>query len=139
MANPVVHFEILGKDGKKSQAFYASLFGWNIDASNPMDYGMISAQDGHGIGGGVAAAQQGGQPMVTVYVEVADLAAALKKAESLGGKMVMPPMDVPDRQVKEFSPKIAGAASELSTDGKRINGFRGIVGRGVIVPNPTGS
>ena len=25
MANHVVHFEILGKDGKKSQAFYGSL------------------------------------------------------------------------------------------------------------------
>jgi predicted enzyme related to lactoylglutathione lyase len=94
MANPVVHFEILGKDGKKAQDFYASVFGWNIDANNPMSYGMVSAQDGHGIGGGVAAAQDG-KPAVTVYVEVADLEATLRKAESLGGKTIMPPMDVP--------------------------------------------
>jgi len=93
MANPVIHFEILGKDGKKTQQFYASLFGWNIDANNPMDYGMVSAQDGAGIGGGVAAGQDG--PMVTVYVDVADLGATLKQAEALGGKTIMPPMDVP--------------------------------------------
>ncbi len=93
MANPVVHFEILGRDGKKSQEFYASLFGWTIDAGNPMSYGMVAAPAGVGIGGGVAAAQ--GQPMVTVYIEVADLDATLKHAESLGGKTIMPPMDVP--------------------------------------------
>ena len=28
MANPVVHFEITGKDGKKLQDFYSSAFGW---------------------------------------------------------------------------------------------------------------
>jgi len=92
MANPVIHFEILGRDGKKTQDFYSSIFGWKVDAANPMNYGMVSAED-RGIGGGVAAAQ--GEPMVTVYVEVADLDATLKKAESLGGKVVMPPMDVP--------------------------------------------
>jgi hypothetical protein len=31
-----------------------------------------------------------------VYVEVDDLQQALDKAESLGGKTVMPPMDIPD-------------------------------------------
>ena len=31
MANPVTHFEIHGRDGKKTQAFYASLFGWTVD------------------------------------------------------------------------------------------------------------
>ena len=94
MAGKVSHFEIHGKNGKKSQEFYASLFGWKVDANNPMNYGMVAGMDG-GIGGGVTEVQPGGAPMVTVYVEVADLDAALKKAESLGGKMVAPPMDVP--------------------------------------------
>src|SRR6266511_542062 len=94
MANPVLHFEILGRDGKKAQEFYASLFGWNIDAANPMNYGMVSAQEGVGIGGGIAASQDG-QARVIVYVEVVDLGATLNRAESLGGKTIMPPMDVP--------------------------------------------
>lgn len=94
MAHPVTHFEIHGKDGMKSQEFYAKLFGWNVDANNPMSYGMVAPPDGRGIGGGVAQAQDG-QPRVTFYVEADDLAAMLKQAESLGGHTIMPPMDVP--------------------------------------------
>ncbi len=93
MANAVTHFEIHGRDGKKSQDFYASLFGWSVDADNPMNYGIVSAPDGEGIGGGIAPAM--GDPMVTIYVEVEDLDAALKKAESLRSKTVLPPSDVP--------------------------------------------
>jgi uncharacterized protein len=91
MAQPVVHFEVIGKDGKKLQDFYTKLFDWNVDANNPMSYGMVAAGEG-GIGGGVAA---GGGPLVTFYVNVPDVAEALKKAEGLGAKTVMPPMDVP--------------------------------------------
>ena len=40
MPNPVVHFEVIGKDGAKLQRFYADAFGWKIDAGNPMNYGM---------------------------------------------------------------------------------------------------
>jgi predicted enzyme related to lactoylglutathione lyase len=94
MANKVVHFEVIGKDGKKLQEFYAQLFGWKIDANNPMNYGMVPAEDA-GVGGGIASAMDGGGGYVTVYVEVDDLAAALKQAEGLGGKTTMPPMAVP--------------------------------------------
>jgi predicted enzyme related to lactoylglutathione lyase len=94
MAQKVVHFEIIGKDGKKLQEFYSKLFDWKVDANNPMNYGMVSGDEA-GLGGGIASAMDGGGGHVTVYVEVADLAAALKKAESLGGKTVMPPMAVP--------------------------------------------
>ena len=91
MADKVIHFEVCGKDGKRLQQFYASLFGWKVDANNPMQYGLVSA-DPPGIGGGIA---QSPTPMVTFYVAVADLAAALKKAEGLGGKTLMEPHQVP--------------------------------------------
>jgi hypothetical protein len=93
MANPVNHFEVLGQDGPVLQEFYGSLFDWTIDAANPMNYGIVAPSEG-GIGGGVAASQDGSH-MVTFYVQVDDLQAALDKAESLGGKTVMPPMAVP--------------------------------------------
>jgi predicted enzyme related to lactoylglutathione lyase len=93
VANVVNHFEIHGTDGKKSQDFYAALFGWSIDANNPMDYGMVSGEAG-GIGGGISKSMDG-KPMVTVYVEVADLDATLAKVQELGGSTVMPPADVP--------------------------------------------
>jgi uncharacterized protein len=91
MADRVVHFEVVGKDGKRLQAFYASLFDWKVDASNPMQYGLVSPEPG-GIGGGICS---GEQSRVTFYVEVPDLAAALKQAERLGGKTILPPQSVP--------------------------------------------
>ena len=90
MANVVNHFEIHGTDGKKTQDFYGSLFGWSIDANNPMNYGMVSGEAG-GIGGGIAKSMDG-KPMVTIYVEVADLDATLAKVQELGGSTVMPPV-----------------------------------------------
>ena len=96
MTRPVVHFEIHGKDAKKLQDFYAEIFGWKIDANNPMNYGMVEHGIGgppEGVGGGITSSDAA--PFVTFYVQVVDLDETLKKAESLGGKAVMQPMDVP--------------------------------------------
>jgi predicted enzyme related to lactoylglutathione lyase len=93
MGNPVVHFEIVGKDLAKLTGFYNQLFGWNIDANNPMNYGMVdTASNGQGIAGGIG---QGDQPMVTFYVQVPDPQAALDRAVALGGKVVQPVMEIP--------------------------------------------
>lgn len=92
MANAVMHFEIHGSDGKKLQRFYSSLFGWKIDDSNPMQYGVVTAE-GEGIGGGIC--QSPAAPKVTVYVAVDDLKASLEKAKSLGGRTVLEPHAVP--------------------------------------------
>src|SRR3989454_9655264 len=59
MGQPVVHFEVIGKDGDKLTSYYSELFGWEIDSNNPMNYGMVTregnlAPDGSGIGGGGA-------------------------------------------------------------------------------------
>jgi predicted enzyme related to lactoylglutathione lyase len=58
-----------------------------------MNYGMVAAAEG-GIGGGVAPSMDGAS-LVTVYIEVDDLQAALDKIGGLGGQTVMAPMDVP--------------------------------------------
>jgi hypothetical protein len=94
MGNKVVHFEVAGGDGKKLQAFYGKAFGWNIDANNPMNYGVVAGDDA-GIAGGVGPAGPDGTAHVTFYIEVDDLQAALDNIEKLGGKTVNPPMDVP--------------------------------------------
>lgn len=95
MANPVVHWEVSGKDQKKLQEFYAALFGWKIDVHEEMGgYGLVEGQDG-GIGGGISEIQPGASPSVTFFVQVDDLQASLDKAESLGGKTAMPPSDIP--------------------------------------------
>jgi predicted enzyme related to lactoylglutathione lyase len=93
MAHPVIHFEVLGADAAGLQSFYSAAFDWSIDANNPMNYGMVAAGEG-GIGGGVGPSMDGAS-MVTFYVQVDDLQAALDRIAELGGSTVMPPMDVP--------------------------------------------
>ena len=95
MANPVVHFEVTGKDGKKLQDFYAKTFGWKVNADNPMNYGIVDAVDtGGGIGGGISA-DDGGTQQVTVYIAVDNPQAYLDKVQSKGGKTVMPVTEIP--------------------------------------------
>jgi uncharacterized protein len=103
MSNPVVHFEIIGPDGAKLHSFYHDLFGWEIDANNPFNYGMIATpEDKSGIGGGIGM-EPDGAPRVTVYAAVPDLQAALDKAVSLGGKVVMEPTDLGDVELAQFT------------------------------------
>jgi predicted enzyme related to lactoylglutathione lyase len=102
MGQPVVHFEIMGKDGDALRSFYSELFEWEIDANNPMNYGIVDRErnvsaDGVGIGGGIGAMPEGAPGHVTVYVEVPDVEAALAKAEGLGGTRLMGPDTVMDQ------------------------------------------
>lgn len=102
MGQPVVHFEIIGKDAEKLQSYYSELFGWEIDSENPMNYGIVGREgnvnaDGVGIGGGVGAGPEGYAGHVTFYVEVPDVEAALAKAESLGGSRIMGPEKIMDQ------------------------------------------
>ena len=89
MANPVVHWEVSGKDQKKLQEFDSALFDWKIDVHEEM-----AGQEG-GIGGGIAGNRPRASLGVTFSVQAEDLQASLDKAESLGGKAVMPPADIP--------------------------------------------
>jgi predicted enzyme related to lactoylglutathione lyase len=102
MGQPVVHFEVVGKDAQKLHSYYSELFGWEIDANNEMHYGMVSREgnlgpEGVGIGGGVGPGPEGYEGHVTFYVAVPDVEEALQKAESLGGERIMGPETIMDR------------------------------------------
>ena len=94
MPNPIVHWELNADDPKKAQEFFSSLFGWHINADNPMNYGIVETHTGNGINGGIHHSDEAPKG-VTMYVEMDDLQAYLDKAVSLGGKVVMPVTDVP--------------------------------------------
>ena len=96
MKHPVVHFEIQSERFKELHGFYSELFGWEINADNPIGYGIARthAEGDVGIDGGIGGTGNGGS-MVTFYVQSDDLEASLKKAESLGGKVVMPVTTIP--------------------------------------------
>lgn len=95
MPNPVVHFEITGKDGKKLQKFYSNVFGWKVNADNPLNYGTVDPADtGGGIGGGISGGDEQ-RTQVTFYIGVADPQSYLDKIESMGGKTVVPLTEIP--------------------------------------------
>ncbi len=94
MPNPVVHFEIRSSGAEGLQKFYADLFEWRVDASNPMSYGLVDTHTEAGINGGIGPAN--GEPnLVSFYVEVEDIDAKLKEAAERGGKVVMPVTSIP--------------------------------------------
>ena len=99
MGQPVVHFEVIGKDDAKLRDYYSQLFGWEIDADNRMNYGTIDreanlSEAGIGIGGGIGVGPEGYDGHVTFYVEVPDVEAALAKAEEMGGSRMMGPEEM---------------------------------------------
>jgi predicted enzyme related to lactoylglutathione lyase len=89
VGNRIVHAEVVGKDGPALHRFYGQLFDWKQNTDLPGGYAMTDSADS-GIVLGTGPAPDGGAGWVTFYVTVGDIDATLKKAESLGGKTVMP-------------------------------------------------
>jgi predicted enzyme related to lactoylglutathione lyase len=102
MSHPVVWFEVMGRDGAKLQQFYTDLFGWKIDAANPMKYGMVEATEGRGIPGGVGQLSDNPWPKVTFYVSTTDINGSLEEAGKLGGKTLMPRTELPGGTILGF-------------------------------------
>jgi predicted enzyme related to lactoylglutathione lyase len=107
MGQPVVHFEVIGRDPAKLRGYYGALFGWAFDTSGPVaksvsqpgGYGFTdptAGTDSPGIPGGVGGGTDY-DPHVVFYVGVPDVEAALRQAESLGGRRTMGPEAAPGR------------------------------------------
>ena len=106
MPQPVVHFEIIGRDPAALRNYFGSLFGWEFDApspvaaevSDPDQYGflnLIKAEDGTGVRGGIGGGPDR-QPQAIFYVGVPDVEAALQRAEQLGGTRTLGPATSPN-------------------------------------------
>jgi predicted enzyme related to lactoylglutathione lyase len=92
MANPVVHWEIGGRDLDALAEFYKALFGWEPASFDP-DYRLVDL--GEGVGGGLMRCRDDMPSYVTIYIAVDDLEATLAKVEELGGKPLLPPTPIP--------------------------------------------
>ena len=92
MPSPVTHFEIIGKDKAALEAFYGAIFDWKFQPVMD-EYTMVFP--GSGPAGGIGTSPNT-DSYVSFYVEVPDVAAHLEKIESLGGKKLMGPMQVPN-------------------------------------------
>jgi predicted enzyme related to lactoylglutathione lyase len=105
MANPVVHFEVIGKDPERLRRYYGDLFGWAFDTPSPVapevsepdGYGfldLVTSADGTGIRGGIGGGERY-ESHAVFYVGVPDVERALQEAERLGGRRGMGPARSP--------------------------------------------
>ncbi len=96
-ARPVVHWELLARDPKSLQAFYAELFHWDIE-----DAGFLfSVQAGlggpePGPAGHLMAAPPDGPTGFGLYVQVRSIPETLARVPELGGTVAGDPFDVPN-------------------------------------------
>jgi hypothetical protein len=91
-ARPVVHWEIEAKDPARQRAFYAALFNWKIGEGFIMDIAPGIGGPEPGPAGHIRQSDRAG---VTLYVQVADLRASLRRAAELGASVVAEPFDAP--------------------------------------------
>src|SRR5580765_5171967 len=89
MANPFVHVELNTTDVAKAKGFYGKLFGWKLEdvPMENMTYTMVDV--GEGTGGGIMKQMMPGAPSFWMaYALVDDVAAATRKAKSLGATVM---------------------------------------------------
>ena len=98
----IIHFEIHAENPERAIDFYTNLFGWEFKKwDGPMPYWLITTgpKDQMGIDGGLMKRMGpiDGTAVIayvcTAYTE--NLDASIKKAESLGGTIVVPKMPIP--------------------------------------------
>ena len=95
MPNPFVHIELNTTDVAKAKAFYGKLFDWKLEDVPMGDNTYTMIKVGEGVGGGMMKHPMPGAPSVWIgYVQVDDVEAAMKKGESLGGKVIQPVTEV---------------------------------------------
>jgi predicted enzyme related to lactoylglutathione lyase len=92
--------ELMTSDPAAAAKFYGALLGWTFDdmpeAQMPGGYRVVKV--GETAVGGVMKFQPGAPPMPPhwgSYVTVADLKATVDKVAGLGGKVLMPGMEIP--------------------------------------------
>jgi predicted enzyme related to lactoylglutathione lyase len=106
VSQPVVHFEVIGKDPAALRKYFGELFGWQFETPSPVaqevsereSYGFldrITSADGAGIPGGVGGGA-GYDSHAVFYIGVPNVEAALQRAEELGGSRVMGPATSPN-------------------------------------------
>jgi uncharacterized protein len=90
--SPVTWFEIGTDDPAGARAFYGAVFGWTYEDLGT--YSTVTTGDGHTLQGGIqdtTAPLPEGQPAAYAVpvVQVPDVAAACRRAEAAGGKVLV--------------------------------------------------
>ncbi len=114
MKKAVVHYEIGCRDIEKTAEFYKTIFDWDITPIGSAS--LIHTDREDAISGHIN--QLGPddlQRYVTVYIETDTLEDDLKAIESQGGKIMVPPVQLPDKRWFAWFKDIAGNTIGLIT------------------------
>jgi predicted enzyme related to lactoylglutathione lyase len=91
--------ELMTTDVEGARKFYSNLFGWQTEdmPMENMTYTIVKVGE-EGLGGimSIPPQAEGSPPSWGVYVTVDDINATSRKAEELGGKILVPPTDIPN-------------------------------------------
>jgi predicted enzyme related to lactoylglutathione lyase len=99
----LVHFEIPADDITRAKEFYGSIFGWELEDMEGMDYTVVKTvpvneqqmptEPGAINGGMMKRSADTPTPVLTINVDSVD--GALKKVEDNGGSVVRPRQEIP--------------------------------------------
>lgn len=92
MSSPIVYFEIAGPDVQQLAAFYARVFDWQAGPGPFPSYLSLGPEVGTERGGGF---RQEAAPERVLYVRVSNLQQTLDQVVAGGGKVLIPPTEVP--------------------------------------------
>ena len=91
--------ELMTRDVDAAKTFYSNLFGWTLEdmQTNDMGYTIAKASDKE-VAGIMGMPPEAGDmpPTWGAYVTVDDVEARAKQVETLGGKILLEPRDIPD-------------------------------------------
>ncbi len=92
MPNTICHVEIGCRDREKAAEFYSKMFDWRLQS----DAHGTAIRTGGDIGGHLNSLGHEPHTYTIFYVMVDNVDAALKKAESLGGRRIVGPVPLPN-------------------------------------------
>ncbi len=93
--HPIVHIELSAKDRQESAKFYSSVFEWQMQHVDEMNYTNVSTGQ-EGLGGGLnPVGENVPAGTVTVYIGTDDIDATLAAIEANGGKTLVPKTEIP--------------------------------------------
>ena len=105
--------DLFTSDTARAEQFYGELFGWTVEHGDEEKYGgyIMFHRDGKMVGGCMRNDGSSGAPdLWSVYLATDDARRTVERAVELGGRVVLPAMDVPEQGVMAMVTDPSGAA-----------------------------
>ena len=99
MSCPVVHWQMVVKEPEKVAKFYGDVFGWQIDANNPLGYRRVETGHAPRLDGGIWPSPPEGHNLVQIFIGVDSVEDYVRRAEAHGARTLIPPQHLPDGDV----------------------------------------